>query len=206
MNKEKLNKILEQHKLYLQGEGGECADLRGCDLRECDLRGCDLRECNLSWSNLSGCDLSGWDLRGCDLSWSNLSGCDLRGCNLSGCDLRGCDLSGAKGLLDPSVWMKKNLEQTDKGYIAYKSFGSNYLPPAHWKRKKGVVLTEVVNQLPTLDCACGINVAIKTWRDLPGEGVWRVLIKWEWLPAVVVPYNTDGKFRCGKVKLLEKIN
>ena len=39
MNKEKLNKILDNHKLWLRtnGEQGEKADLRGADLREADL-------------------------------------------------------------------------------------------------------------------------------------------------------------------------
>ena len=34
-------------------------------------------------------------------------------------------------------------------------------------------------------------------------GIWKVLIRWEWLPGVCVPYNTDGKIRCERVQLLE---
>lgn len=33
--------------------------------------------------------------------------------------------------------------------------------------------------------------------------VWKVLIRWEWLAGVCVPYNTDGKIRCERVKLVE---
>ena len=66
------------------------------------------------------------------------------------------------------------------------------------------MITEVVNPLPTVDCACGVNVATLDWVKRHGgdRPIWRGLIRWEWLPGVVVPYNTDGKFRCGKVELL----
>ncbi len=29
-----------------------------------------------------------------------------------------------------------------------------------------------------------------------------LLIKWEWLPGVVVPYNTDGKIRCERAMII----
>lgn len=32
--------------------------------------------------------------------------------------------------------------------------------------------------------------------------IWKVLIRWEWLPGVVVPYHTNGKVRCERVELL----
>jgi hypothetical protein len=32
---------------------------------------------------------------------------------------------------------------------------------------------------------------------------WKVLIRWEWLAGVIVPYNTDGKIRCERCELLE---
>jgi len=43
MNKEILNTILSQHKGWLEGNGGERADLSGAELREADLSGADLR-------------------------------------------------------------------------------------------------------------------------------------------------------------------
>ena len=49
MNKEKLNTILEKHKLWLDNkEGGERANLMSADLRCTDLSG----------ANLSGADLN----------------------------------------------------------------------------------------------------------------------------------------------------
>ena len=43
INQKELDKILELHKMWLNGdENGKCADLRGADLRGADLRGADL--------------------------------------------------------------------------------------------------------------------------------------------------------------------
>ena len=100
-----LKKILDEHLLWLNGEGGSRADLSNADLSNADLSNADLFGANLSCANLRGADLSGADLscanlRGADLSGADLSGADLRGADLSGADLscanlRGADLSGA---------------------------------------------------------------------------------------------------------------
>lgn len=184
MEQETLNSVLENHRLWLYGKGGAMANLWGADLRGCDLCGADLRYANL-WG-------------------ANLSEANLKDCDLDGTDLTGANLSGATGLLDASIWMSENLEKTVDGYIAYKSFGSSYPPPATWKIEPDAVISEVVNPLPTLVCACGVNVSTKSPTQPRGE-VWKVLIRWEWLPGVVVPYNTDGKFRCSKVQLISKV-
>ena len=89
---EELRSILESHKKWLAGEGGERADLRNADLRYADLRGA-----NLSGAYLSGADLRRADLRNADLRYADLSGADLRGAYLSGADLRGA-------YLDFSCW------------------------------------------------------------------------------------------------------
>ena len=52
---EELNRVLELHKKWLNGEyGGVRADLRGVDLSEADLYGANLDEVNLSGANLTG--------------------------------------------------------------------------------------------------------------------------------------------------------
>ena len=60
--KEELNRILEDHEMWLKGEGGRKADLRCA---------------NLSYANLSGADLSGADLRCANLRGADLSHADL---------------------------------------------------------------------------------------------------------------------------------
>ena len=77
MTQEELNKLLENHKHWLNEDcdGWESmrANLREADLREADLYGADLRR-----ANLSGADLSWADLRDADLSLADLYGADLR--------------------------------------------------------------------------------------------------------------------------------
>ena len=79
MNRKELDKILVNHKLWLQtnGKQGEKADLREANLREAnlsgaDLREADLREANLRWANLREANLREADLRGADLDYSSM--------------------------------------------------------------------------------------------------------------------------------------
>ena len=114
MTQEELDKIVEQHKHWLnedcEGWEGMKADLRGADLIGADLSGADLSGADLRGANLSGADLIGADLIGADLRDADLRGAalrdadlrnanlrhaDLSGANLSGADLSGADLSGA---------------------------------------------------------------------------------------------------------------
>ena len=122
-------------------------------------------------------------------------------------NLSGADLSGAKGLLSATAFMAENFETTADGYIAYKAFGRQYASPGTWKIEPGAIIDEVPNPDRCTECACGINVAPLKWaREYAGGGsFWKVLIRWAWLPGVVVPYNTDGKIRCERVELVEKV-
>ena len=92
-----LKKILDEHLLWLNGEGGSRADLRGANLRDADLSCANLSCANLSNANLFGANLRGANLRGADLSFAN-----LRGANLRDADLRGADLSCAS--MDQMMW------------------------------------------------------------------------------------------------------
>ena len=56
---EELRNILESHKKWLAGEGGERADLIGTDLKLAYLRNADLRGAKLRGAYLSGADLRG---------------------------------------------------------------------------------------------------------------------------------------------------
>lgn len=127
MTKEELNKIIENHKHWLNQdcEGWEAmradlsfANLHNADLRDADLRYAylyyaDLRNANLQYANLYGVDLSGANLyyaalrganlhdaylHGADLRYADLRDVDLHGANLYGVDLRDADLSNAKNM------------------------------------------------------------------------------------------------------------
>ena len=95
MEREKLDKILENHKLWLNDKGGERADLRYADLRYADLYNADLRYADLRGANLRYADLYNADLRGADLYNANLRGANLNNADLNNADLRYTNLNDA---------------------------------------------------------------------------------------------------------------
>ena len=108
-----LKKILDEHLLWLNGEGGGRADLRGANLCNANLFGADLR----------GANLCGADLCGADLCNANLRGANLCNANLRGANLFGADLSCAS--MDQMIWNIHTafypLQCPDSGsYIGYK--------------------------------------------------------------------------------------
>ena len=88
MNAMELRKVLEQHQLWLNGEGGKRADLHGVCLPHANLSNTDL-----SYADLSNADLSYADLSHADLSYADMSHVYLYHANLSYTDLFHADLS-----------------------------------------------------------------------------------------------------------------
>lgn len=144
---------------------------------------------------------------GASLCCADLRGANLAGADLAGANLDGAKLSGAAGLLSPIDWMRDNFEAISDGYIAFKSVGQTaHTKPDYWAIEPGAILTETVNRIPTNPCGCGASFATRYWisAHYPDATIWRCLIRWAWLPGVVVPYNTDGKARCEKLQLIEQ--
>ena len=130
----------------------------------------------------------------------------LIGADLTDANLRGANLSGSQGLLDAINYMEAHFERTNDGYIAYKSFNSTYCAPDRWNIAPGEIIDETVNADRTCECGCGINVAPLDWVRRDNRGTpYKLLIRWEWLPGVVVPYNTDGKIRCSRAQIIEVV-
>jgi len=196
---ENIEQILKSHADWLNKK----PDGERANLRDANLIGA-----NLSGANLSDADLTGANLSGANLGYANLRDANLSGANLIGADLTGANLSGADGLLDPEYWIGQ-FETTPDGVIVYKKIGrTTHRCPADWKISHGAVLTEVCNPCRTVACGCGVNFGTEAWcRNNYNEAtLWRCLIRWAWLPGVVVPYNTDGKARCSRLQLLEPID
>ena len=123
MKQEQIEKILEEHKAWLNRTGGAKADLHGADLCGADLCGADLRDAdlrgaNLCGANLCGADLCGAYLCGADLYDANLRGADLRDADLCGADLRGANLRGFRYNEQTAYYA---MQCPEKGaYIGYK--------------------------------------------------------------------------------------
>lgn len=216
---------LSNRRLYgaaLQGKDLADADLTAAALGHAVLSGAAMyrvraARAGFEFAHLDRADLSGADLTGADLSHANLTRANLAGANLAGADLRCAilrevNLSGVTGLLDPAQWLRDNFEADQQGVLVYKRisphFGAEYHLPARWKVAAGAVLDETVNPNRTEDCGCGVNFGTASWcvNRYNGVDLWRCRIAWMDLAGVVVPYNTDGKARCGRLTLLARIH
>ena len=131
------------------------------------------------------------------------------GANLRRADLSRANLSRAKNLFNCMQWMKQNFEHDDLGWIVYKTFGAYMTPPDDWNIENGSYIEENVNPQVTNDCGSGINFATMKWikSDTCANTleVWRCRIRWMDACSIVVPYNTDGKARCGRLELIEVV-
>ena len=87
MDKNEIREMLEQHRLWLNNNGGKRADLRGVD-----LQGIDLRRANLRGANLYGAQLGNACLSFADLSYANLRNADLHNASLFDSNLRDAEL------------------------------------------------------------------------------------------------------------------
>ena len=193
---------------YLSGAYLSGAYLSNARLSRANLSGADLSGADLSNARLSGADLNRADLSNARLSGADLSEADLSEANLSNADLSGANLSGAKGLLDPVDWLKTNFESDAEGVIVYKRIGeTEFDAPAHWTVEPGVYLTEVVNPTRSVECGCGVNFGTHDWcsQNYTRATFWCCRIEWWDLAGVVVPYNTDGKARCARLRLLKPV-
>ena len=93
MTPTELAAVIEDHRLWLAGEGGERAILSYADLRGAILDGANLR-----YANLYDADLYGADLRYADLRYANLYDANLYGADLDGADLSGAILDETAGI------------------------------------------------------------------------------------------------------------
>jgi uncharacterized protein YjbI with pentapeptide repeats len=104
---DKLKKILENHRRWLNSEGqkGQRAVLANAALVEADLYAAYLSRVNLEGADLRGADLAEADLYEANfqdanmvdavLEWASLDGANLKGATLQGADLRWANLEGA---------------------------------------------------------------------------------------------------------------
>ena len=123
MTQEEFNAILENHKKWLEGNGGERANLKGANLRGADLYGANLYGANLRYADLYGANLRGTHLRDANLRDANLRGTNLRGADLRYADLYGANLRGAnlRGVRYNEQTAYYAMQCPEKGaYIGYK--------------------------------------------------------------------------------------
>lgn len=118
--------------------------------------------------------------------------------------------------------LELGFEQSPEGIIGYKTFGSEHLPPAHWKIEVGKTIQDECNFDIDQECSYGINIAPLSWVEneygtdsnwdteqhkyvYTYRDIYKILIKTAWLNGVCIPYNTDGKVRCQKLQIIAKL-
>ena len=79
ITEKELISILAQHKIWIGGEGGMCADLEDADLEGANLRGANLHGANLTSAYLRYTDLTSANLTSANLSHADLTDADLTG-------------------------------------------------------------------------------------------------------------------------------
>ena len=92
MDKSELQEILSKHKLWLNNEGGQRANLKGVDLQGAELEGANLQGAILPLANMRGAYLLGANMRGANLRRADLREADLQWADLQGAELREVDL------------------------------------------------------------------------------------------------------------------
>lgn len=118
MDNNEIREMLEQHRLWLNCNGGERINLHSVDLRNTDLHDANLHGANLTGAWLDGADLSCADLSCAILRNADLHNANLVSANLQSAVLRDADLSGAD-----LGWA--NLCNTDLSYANL--YGANLL-------------------------------------------------------------------------------
>ena len=96
MEQSELNLILDQHRLWIDGKGGKCANLRGANLRGANLNNAYLWGAHLMGANLRGANLYGAKLNGAKLNGASLHAANLNAANLNAANLNAANLNGAK--------------------------------------------------------------------------------------------------------------
>jgi len=208
---------------------GDFTTFIDCTFHDCTLNlklhRCEFHNCNFRHSKIIGtieyCNFYGGEIHYTkiidsqfqhNVMTNRLTNVDFTGSDLTGnyfADLvRGMNISQTKGLDNGSDLMNQ-FEKTDKGWIVYKAIGGTTYPiPNEWQILPGSLLTEQVNHNRFEDCGCGVNFGTldfikRNYRNC--QQLWKCLLQYEDAYDVCIPYNTDGKARCGKLKLLEKI-
>ena len=195
------------------------ASINSSTFRSSTLHGTIFSQAVINDSMINDSIITDADLRGVEMSRSTIKSTSLAKSILGNNDFT-CNafwhvnLSGVRGLLDPGQWMRENFQTVEEGYIVYKAIGqTTYSAPSHWRIEKDAYLTEVCNTDPWQDCGCGVNFGTFEWVNkfyrlelLNGYvDMYRCLIEWPDLTGVVVPYETNGKARCSRLKILERI-
>jgi len=91
----KIKEVLDRHKKWIDGKGGECGNLECADMQEFNFDSLDLQDINMNRSNLKFSRFVNANLKNANLSKVSFEHADFENANLENADLSGADLSNA---------------------------------------------------------------------------------------------------------------
>ena len=172
----------------------ENSNLTYSDLEYANFYKARLVGADLSYTNLRHANLLKTDLQEVDLQYANLYDVELPSHNLCGTNFSQCTGLGTPNILE-------QLQTTEKGFLAYKSFGEYKDCP--WDISIGTTITENVDGNLFKECSYGINVGNLQWVSLLCTNQIYV-VEIPFTAQIIVPYNSNGKFRVNKCTILRK--
>ena len=144
---------------------------------------------------------------------ANLRGANLQEANLRGANLRGANLWGAKNL-SPIYQSDLSILKYQKGKIKAFKFLEGDKSPMHEDKITYKVGKTYLLKQDKCDfdeyvlCGAGLNVATLNWclRET-GCNLDKTYIEVEFTAndIIAIPYNSDGKFRVKKLKVIKKL-
>lgn len=205
ITRKELTRILDEYYACQYGKYGNTR----LTLKNLDLSGLNLNYVSFHGITLDNVDFSNANLTGTTFYGSILRNVDFTNAIIDYIELKPLYLINVKGLPTQKEMLDKLFEKTDKGYIVYKTFGTYYGVPRYWEIEENSIITENVDIDRKNDCSYGINVATLDWikrqTNHINQPIWECLLSFGDLDKVCVPYGTDGKIRCGRLKLLERL-
>lgn len=136
---------------------------------------------------------------------ADLSDADISEAKLGSVDLYRSSLDNIKGFVNPMDFMANTFEKSADGYVVYTTCAEELTP--------GTTLERICNMDPQC-CEYVPVTGIHCWDQenatfvshYKDENLYKVLIRWEWLLGVCVPYSSfRSGIRCSKVEVLDKL-
>lgn len=179
------------------------------DLNSCHIVAQDFKCCKSALYDTTLINSSYVHITECNVAQISFKGCDLRGLVCSNTSTDNMNFSGCE-VFSPSQWIKENCRFTESGSIlVYKKIGdTDYPMPSYWVIEPGSFITEATNPSVMEPCACGVNVGTLQWivENYGYAGIWECEIIPEDFFGVVIPIQTNGKFRANRVKLVRLLS
>lgn len=176
------------------------ADLSGVSAAYAELDAAKFFGATLCHTSLVNATLTDASIRVADLSEA-----DISEAKLGSVDLYRSRLQNIKGLVNPIDFMANNFEKNADGYVVYTTSDEDLTPGTTLERTCNMD-PQCCEYVPVTGIHCWDQENATFVSHYKDENLYKVLIRWEWLLGVCVPYSSfRSGIRCSKVEVLDKL-